>query len=296
MFSGLGPRDPSVPDGSATAVRASTAAAIAVPWRLAQESPFSWKRWRNLHDQFLHLVAVELRLLHQRSMVGMAWTLVNPIAQLVIFTVVLGRVLTVDTPHYAVFLCCGLLCWNAFSESLTMAAASIVNTRYVLYQPGFRTSMMPVVFVAIGQVHFVLSLSILATLMAYHHVPIGWPVLALPVLLVVQAALTLALAFPLAAVSVSFYDAKHLLSVALRFLFFLTPILYATDRFTGTLHVFFWLNPLTHLIRGYRAIFMDGAWPDWPALAGVAAFSSVALVIGYRFFESRRFRFIEDIE
>lgn len=274
----------------------ATAEGLAGSWRLAQDSPFSWKRWRNLHDQFLHLVAVEMRLLHKRSKIGIAWTLVNPIVQLVIFTVVLGRVLVVDTPHYAVFLCCGLLCWNAFSESLTMAAASIVNTRYVLYQPGFRASMMPVVFVAMGQVHFVLSLSILATLLAYHHVPIGWPVLALPVLLAIQALLTLALAFPLAALSVSFYDAKHLLSVALRFLFFLTPILYATDRFQGMLHLFFWLNPLTHLIRAYRAVFMDGAWPDWLALAGVAVSSLLALVLGHRFFESRRFRFIEDIE
>lgn len=107
-------------DGSATSLRPSAAGGLAASWRLAEESPFSWTRWRNLHEQLVHLVAVELRLLHNRSVVGMAWALVNPIAQLVVFTAVLGRVLTVDTPHYAVFLCCGLLCWNAFSESLTM--------------------------------------------------------------------------------------------------------------------------------------------------------------------------------
>ena len=129
---------------------------------------------------------------------------------------------------YPVFLCCGLLCWNAFSESLTMAADSIVNARNVLYQPGFRPFMMPMVVVTMGMIHFVLSCSILAVLLAYYRVPLGWPVVALPLLLGIQGLLTLALAFPLAALSVSFHDTKHLLSVALRFLFFLTPILYAT--------------------------------------------------------------------
>jgi ABC-type polysaccharide/polyol phosphate export permease len=141
-----------------------------------------------------------------------------------------------------------------------------------------------------------LSLSILAVLLAYYRVAPGWPVIALPLLLGVQSLLTLALALPLAALSVSFDDARHLLSVAMRFLFFLTPIVYATDTFPPAFDVFYAANPLTHLIRGYRAIFIDGRWPDWIALSGVAAASLIALIIGFRFFESRRFRFIEDVE
>jgi ABC-type polysaccharide/polyol phosphate export permease len=118
----------------------------------------------------------------------------------------------------------------------------------------------------------------------------------LPVLLGIQSLLTLALALPLAALTVSFDDAKHLLSVALRFVFFLTPIVYATESFPRAFHLFYAANPLTHLIRAYRAIFIDGLWPDWLALSGVAAGSLIALFAGFRFFESRRFRFIEDIE
>jgi len=265
-------------------------------WRLAHETPSSGERARYVRDLFVHLVSLELRLLHKRSRLGVAWTLANPIVQLVVFTSVLGRVLAVDVPYYPLFLCCGLLCWNAFSESLTMAAGSIANAPNVLYQPGFRPVMMPLVIVTIGLIHFVLSLSILAVLLAYYRVAPGWPLLALPLLLAVQSVLTLALALPLAALSVTFDDAKHLLSVALRFLFFLTPIVYATDTFPRAFHLFYAANPLTHLIRAYRAIFVDGRWPDWIALSGVAAVSLIALLIGFRFFESRRFRFIEDIE
>lgn len=268
----------------------------ATPWRLAHEPPFAWRRLRYVRDLFVHLVSLELRLLHQRSRLGLLWTLANPIVQLVIFTAVLGRVLAVDVRFYPLFLCCGLLCWNAFSESLTMAAGSIVNARNVLYQPGFRPFMMPLVVVTMGLIHFIFSLSILIVLLVYYQVSPGWPVIALPLLLLIQTTLTLALAYPLAALSVTFDDAKHLLSVALRFLFFLTPIVYATDTFPRLFHYFYAANPLTHLIRAYRDIFMDGVWPDWPALAGVAAGSLVALALGFRFFEARRFQFIEDIE
>jgi lipopolysaccharide transport system permease protein len=265
-------------------------------WRLAHETPHEWKTLRYVRDLFLHLVSLELRLLHKRSRLGVAWTLANPVVQLAIFTVVLGRVLVVGVEHYPLFLCCGLLCWNAFSESLTMAAGSIANAPNVLYQPGFRPVMMPVVVVATGIIHFILSLSILAVLLAWYRVPLGWPVLALPLVLTVQSLLTLALAMPLAALMVSFDDTRHLLSVALRFLFFLTPIVYATDNFPRALHLLFAANPLTHLIHAYRAIFLDGVWPDWVALGGVAAASLIVLLLGYRFFEARRFRFIEEIE
>jgi lipopolysaccharide transport system permease protein len=265
-------------------------------WRLAHETPFSWRSVRYLRDLFLHLVSLELRLLHKRSRLGVAWTLANPIVQLVVLTAILGRVLAVEVPYYPLFLCCGLLCWNAFSESLTMAAGSIANAPNVLYQPGFRPVMMPVVVVTIGLIHFILSLSILAVLLAYYRVSPGWPVIALPLLLGIQSLLTLALALPLAALLVSFDDARHLLSVALRFLFFLTPIVYATDTFPHAFHLFYAANPLTHLVRAYRAILIDGHWPDWLALAAVAAASLIGLGVGFQFFESRRFRFIEDIE
>ena len=172
-------------------------------WRLAHETPLSWGSVRYVRDLFLHLVSLELRLLHKRSRLGVAWTLANPVVQLVIFTSILGRVLTVDVPYYPLFLCCGLLCWNAFSESLSMAAGSIANAPNVLYQPGFRPVMMPLVVVTIGLIHFVLSLSILAVLIVLP-VPLGWPVIALPVLLGIQSLLTLALALPLAALTVSF--------------------------------------------------------------------------------------------
>ena len=265
-------------------------------WRLAHETPSFWQRARYTRDLFFHLVSLELRLLHKRSRLGVAWTLANPIVQLVVFTSVLSRVLAVDVPYYPLFLCCGLLCWNAFSESLTMAAGSIANAPNVLYQPGFRPVMMPMVIVTIGLIHFVLSLSILGVLLAYYRVVPGWSLIALPLLLGVQSILTLALALPLAALTVSYDDARHLLSVVLRFVFFLTPVVYSTDSFPPAYHVLYALNPLTHLIRGYRAIFIDGGWPDWIALTGIAAASLIALAIGYRFFEARRFRFIEDVE
>ena len=265
-------------------------------WRLAHETPSTWQRARYTRDIFFPLVSLELRLLHKRSRLGVVWTLANPIIQLIVFTLVLGRVLAVEVPYYPLFLCCGLLCWNAFSESLTMAAGSIANAPNVLYQPGFRPVMMPMVIVTIGLIHFVLSLSILAVLLAYYRVAPGWSIISLPLLLGVQSILTLALALPLSALTVSYDDARHLLSVALRFLFFLTPVVYSTDNFPPAFHVFYALNPLTHLIRGYRAILVEGRWPDWGALSGVAAASLIALALGYRFFESRRFRFIEDVE
>ena len=274
---------------------ARTPASTTQTWRLAHENGSSWRQPGFLLDLFAHLVRLELRLLYKRSKLGIAWTLVNPIVQLVVFTVIFQRVLAIDVPFYVLFLCCGLLCWNAFSESLAMAAGCIVNAPNVLYQPGFRPCMMPVIVVAVGLIQFALSLSILAVLLAWYRVVLGWPIVALPLVIGIQALLILALAYPLAALAVRFDDVKHLLSVTLRFLFFLSPVLYTIDAFSGSFRLVFAVNPLTHLMEAYRAILVNGAWPDWPALTVVATGSSVALLFGFRYFQSRRFGFIEDL-
>ena len=277
-------------------VRAECATdATAEPWRLAHEISFSRHRAGYALELFLHLVGLQLRLLYKGSWLGMFYTLLNPIIQLVVFSLIFSRVMNVDESLYPLFLCCGLLCWNAFSESLTMAATSLVNAPSMIYQPGFPPFAIPVVVVAMGLVQFLLSLLILAALLLYFRPSLGWSLTALPLIIGIQTVLTLALAFPLAALHVRFDDVRHLLSVVLRFMFFLTPILYATDAFPGVYRLFYALNPLTHLIEAYRSIFIQGAWPDWTALAGVAAFSAAALVLGFRFFESRRFQFIEDL-
>lgn len=264
-------------------------------WRLAHANPFSRDSLGYARDLFIHLVSLELRLLYKRSWLGVIWTLSNPIIQLIVFSLIFARVLKVDVEHYPLFLCCGLLCWNAFSESLTMAAGSIVNSSNVLYQVGFAPFLMPVVVVAVGLIHFVLSLSIVAILLLWFKLPLGWPVIALPLVIAIQGLLTLALAFPLAALHVRFHDVKHLLSVVFRFMFFLTPILYAADAFPAVHRWFYAANPLTHLIEAYRAILMDGEWPNWPALAGVTLLAVVLLFFGFRYFQAKRFQFIEEI-
>jgi len=248
-----------------------------------------------LFELFIHLVSQELKLLYKRSWLGIGWTLLNPVIQLIIFSLIFARILAIDIQPYPLFLCCGLLCWNAFSETLSLAASSIINCPSVLYQPGFPPLMLPVVAVMTGLIHFVFSLSILAVLMIWFGVSPGWPLLSLPVLILVQGLLTLALAIPLAALHVSYHDVKHLLSVVFRFMFFLTPILYAANSIPYVPRFFYAANPLTHLIEAYRSIIMDGIWPNWPPLLGVVMASLIVLFLGYRFFAAQRFRFIENL-
>lgn len=270
-------------------------ASIAESWRLAHEIPVSWDKLGYAWHLFLHLVSLQLRLRFKGSWLGMVYTLANPIVQLVVFSLIFTRVMRVDVASYPLFLCCGLLCWNAFRESLAMAVMSVASAPSVLYQPGFPPSALPLVVVAMGLVQFIMSLSILAVMLLYYQAPLGWSVTALPIIICVQTLLILALAYPLAAMQVSFHDVRHLLTVVLRFMFFLTPILYSADSFPPVFRIFYEINPLTQLIDAYRAVFMHGDWPDWAALAGVAVGSVILLILGFRYFESRRFQFIENL-
>ena len=257
----------------------------------------STHRWRFLYlwDLLRSLVDRDMKLMYKRSALGIAWTLISPLLQLLVFIFVFQSIIKINIPQYSSYVFTGLLVWNWFQNCLFQATGVIISSRPLIRQPGFPTAILPVVVVTTGLIHFVLALPVLVAFLAIDGVKLTPLVLLLPLLQLIQFALTITFAYFLAAFNVTFRDTQHTLGVLLQLLFYLTPIFYKLDSIPAKYWYIYGLNPMVHLITAYRQILIWGVSPDWLALAIVAGFTLTLLPISYQLFKRQSLQFVEEL-
>ncbi|MEP1074260.1 ABC transporter permease [Leptolyngbya sp. PL-A3] len=233
--------------------------------------------------------------MYKRSALGVAWTLISPLLQLLVFIFVFQVIIKIDIDQYSSYVFTGLLVWNWFQNCLFQATGIIINSRPLIRQPGFPIAILPVVVVTTGLVHFALALPVLVAFLLIDGVKLTPLVLLLPLLQLIQFALTVAFSYFLAALNVTFRDTQHTLGVLLQFLFYLTPIFYELDSIPNKYWYIYGLNPMVHVVTAYRQILIWGVQPDWLALAIISGLTLLLLPIGYRVFKHQSLRFVEEI-
>ena len=255
----------------------------------------SKQRWLYVRDLLTTLVARDIKLRYKRSVMGFAWSLLNPLAQLLVFGFVFTTVLPLDIPNYTVFLFSGLLPWTWFSGALYEAANAVVENRELIRRPGFPTAVLPVVTVMSHLVHFVLALPVLLLFLWATAIPFTWAILALPLVIALQFVFMLSLTYLLSAVHVTFRDTQYLLNIVLLLGFYLTPVFYDSAAIPQSFYLIYLLNPMYHFINAYRVILLQGLWPDFFSLVLVGSASSLLLLLGYRYFIHTSYQFVEEL-
>lgn len=248
-----------------------------------------------VRDLLRELVARDMKLRYKRSVLGIVWSLLNPLLQLLVFYFVFGSLLPLNIPHYATFLFSGVLVWSWFQSSLLFATGAIVDNRELIKRPGFPVAILPAVTVTSHLVHFLIAIPLL---LLYVHLDVGYltrAVAALPLVIAIQFIFTLSLAYLISTFHVRFRDTQYLLSVLLQLLFFLTPIFYTLAAIPERFRWIFNLNPMVHLMDAYRAILIAGQFPDMASLVLLMAWSAGLLAIGYLVFMRASYHFVEEL-
>jgi lipopolysaccharide transport system permease protein len=259
-----------------------------------RESP--WSGLAQRRDVVLELVLRDLRLRYKRSLLGIAWSLVTPLSQLLVLHFVFTTVLPLDIPHYASFLSVGILVWGWFAGSLEQATGSIVDNRELVRQPGFPVAILPVITVAANLIHFLLALPILALFLWLGGGGTAGPSLVLlPALIMLQFLFILSVAYFVATFHVNFRDTRHLLGVLLTLGFFVTPIFYEVRQAPARFEALYALNPMVHMVGAYRDVLLRGAWPALSGLIGVTLTGGILLLLGYSLFKKTHDRFVDEL-
>lgn len=253
------------------------------------------RKLRYQYDVLRELVQRDLRLRYKRSLLGVFWSLLNPLLQLLVFTLIFGIVLPLKIPNFPLFLFVGLLAWNWFQASLTEATGAIVDNRDLVRRPGFSTTILPVVPVTTNFIHLLIAMPVLVVFLLAGGVPLTPFAFMLPVVFAVQFMVTLGLAYIVAALHVSFRDVRYVLAVALLLGFYLTPVFYDAAAIPPALQPLYHLNPLVTLIESYRDLLLYGVFPQFHWLLAVALGGALALWLGVRLFKDKSIHFAEEL-
>lgn len=265
---------------------------LTLPRRLGR-----WRKQRLVYyfDLMRVLVDRDLKLLYKRSALGIAWTMLNPLLQLAVFSFVFRAILQVNVPHYASYAFSGLLLWTWTQSSLVQSTGQITNNRPLIRQPGFPAAILPIVTVTTGLIHLLLALPILFVFLWLDGISPTPLLLLLPLLLALQFGLTVSLAYPLASLNVTFRDTQHTVNVLLQLMYYLLPIFYAIDQVPDRLQSLYSFNPIVPLLTAYRAVLLDGVAPNWTALLLLLLLTAALLPLGYRVFKRQSNRFVEEL-
>ncbi len=263
-----------------------------------------WKSvdWRELYyyrDLFRFLTWRSIKVRYAQSAVGVGWAVIQPLFQMVIFTVVFGRLAGIpsDGVNYAVFSLVGLVPWTYFSNALTESADSLVANANMLSKVYFPRLVLPLSAVVAKLFDFGIAFLMAVVVLAVYRVPPNWGVLMLPYLVLLMMVSALGLGLWLTALAIQYRDVKHAMTFVIQLLMYVAPVVYPAsmipERYTlpggwvvwpQTLYA---LNPMVGVLEGFRSA-LCGSRPmpyGWIALGSVTAL--VVVVSGATYFRSR---------
>jgi ABC-2 type transport system permease protein len=243
-----------------------------------------------------NLTLRELRTKYRRSFLGWAWSMLNPLASVAIYSFVFS-VLFKSTAEpgdpsgltgFAYFLLVALLPWNFFSLVNTLGMGAISANSGLVRRVAFPREILVFSNVLHACVQFGIELLLLAIVLLVA----GSPILPyLPVVIVVSALLAVfasGFGLALSALTVYFKDVTYLWGIFIQVWFFLTPVVYAPnlveDRAPDWANTILQLNPLRAFVGTYRDLLYDARLPSWPRLALLVVASSVSLIVGWAIF------------
>jgi ABC-type polysaccharide/polyol phosphate export permease len=248
-----------------------------------------------------NLTLRDLKLKYKGSVLGVAWSLLNPLLMMVIYTIVFSKLLRVtDFPGYWALVLVGILAWNFFSGSVQSATTSFTRNPSLIQKVYFPIESLPISLSLANFVNFLIPLALLVAAVAVAHIHVGVSVVLLPVIVAAELALALGLALLLAALTVFFRDIEHLIGVLMIAWFYLSPVIYplnpllipkAAVRFLPLA----WLNPLAWYLESYHSVLIYGTWPAPLPFLGMLTSAVACLVVGYLVFHHLRPRVPEEI-
>jgi lipopolysaccharide transport system permease protein len=253
------------------------------------------RKWTYMRDVLRVLVARDFKLRYKRSVLGIGWSLLVPLAQLAVLYIVFNRIVPLNIPHFTTFLFAGILPWTWLQSSLLLAALAVVENRDLVKQVGFPVALLPAIPVFSQLIHFLLALPILAVFLFEDGYHFNSSLTALLLVISVQFMLILSVAYIVATLQVRFRDTQYLVGIVLFLLFYLTPVFWDNSSIQEPYRSIMQWNPVALLLNAYRSILVHGQWPEPFPLVKVAAGSMVILMLGYYMFSMTRDEFVEEL-
>lgn len=243
----------------------------------------------------------EFQIKYRNSLLGAAWTILNPLAMILIYTVIFSQVMRARLPGadssfaYSIYLCSGVLTWGLFAEITGRGQAVFIENANLIKKINFPRICLPVVVVFNALINFSIIFGLFSMFLILSGSFPGWPFFALIPILFAQIAFSIGLGITLGVLNVFFRDIGHFFGLFLQFWFWLTPVVYPADILPERVKWLLVLNPIAAPIMAYQEVLVHGRWPAWSTLAPFSLMAVLLCMIGMRMFRTHAGEMVDEL-
>lgn len=243
----------------------------------------------------------EFQSKYRNSLLGGAWTFLNPLAMILVYTVIFSQVMKAKLPGiesgfaYSIYLCAGVLTWGLFAEIVGRGQNIFLDNANLLKKISFPRMCLPIITVLNASVNFAIIFSLFLIFLIFVGFWPGWVIFSLIPILLIQLLLAIGLGMTLGVLNVFFRDVGQFFGIFLQFWFWLTPIVYPATILPESIKSIMAINPMYPLIQAYQGIFVLGQLPDWGTLFYPLVLGIVLCGLGLRLFRQHVGEMVDEL-
>lgn len=243
----------------------------------------------------------EFQSKYRNSLLGASWNVLNPLAMIVVYTVIFAEVMRARLPGvessfaYSIYLCAGVLAWSLFTEEVSRSLTMFIDNANLLKKISFPRITLPIVVVFNASLNFAIVASLFVGFLLLSNNFPGLVILGVIPILLLQTALAIGLGLVLGVLNVFFRDVGQFFGIFMQFWFWLTPIVYPADVLPANLRSWLSWNPMTPIISAYQRVFVTQAWPVWETLTFPLLLAIVLCMLGLRLFRQHSGEMVDEL-
>lgn len=252
----------------------------------------NFKKFRPLLNE---LIARDIKIKYRKSVLGVLWTLLNPLFMMIVLSVVFSNLFKFDVENFPVYLLSGQLIFNFFSESTTNAMSAILANGSLIKKIYVPKYLFVLSRVFSSTINLLASFTAMVCVMLAMRVDLHYTVLLVPIPLLFIVMFSLGVGLLLSALTVKFRDIMHLYSVFVTALMYLTPVIYPMSILPMWLKPIVTLNPITNILEMFRAVMLYNSFPSIKSMFIAIVECIIVLAIGLYVFYKKQDEFILNI-
>ena len=243
----------------------------------------------------------EFQTKYRNSLLGAAWTILNPLAMILVYTVIFSQIMRAKLPcvdstfAYSIYLCAGVLTWGLFAEIISRGQNVFIENANLLKKLSFPRICLPIIVVLNAGLNFAIIFGLFTGFLILSGNFPGWVFLAVFPVLLVQIVFSIGLGITLGVLNVFFRDVGQFFGIFLQFWFWFTPIVYPLTILPEEVRPLLVLNPMASIITAYHTILVNGQWPQWETLLPAALAGVLFCVLGMRLFRKRAGEMVDEL-
>jgi lipopolysaccharide transport system permease protein len=241
----------------------------------------------NFRELLYFLTLRDVKVRYKQTLMGLAWVIIQPLATMLIFTLVFNRFVRLDTGAmpYPLFALSGLLLWLFFANAVTNSTNSLISNANLITKVYFPRMFIPAASVGAGLVDLAVAFVLLLALGLYYGVDQTWQLLFLPLFILLMTFLALGVGLLSAALTVKYRDLRHALPFIIQLWMFASPIIYPASVVPQRWKWLLTINPVAGIIAGFRAA-LTGLPFEWMHLAVSTTITLIVLACSVYIFRS----------